>query len=225
MAARAKNRKIFKRLLLNQQMDFEMIIQEDDPLPKLLKLFGFIEKMAARAKNRKTFKRLLLNQWMDFKIIVQECFLGDPLPKLLKVWQTVLFRWTKCIQKPVFMLHFVVNSIIFWLQSVPQDQKSVTFLHSLISLNQLLQNSKNTAYIFLTFRNHVKIFLSQNILQDILNVVYPTTLSIRTDRTDKQWRHWSDCSLRSSLIRVFTVCHSICFIYTMILQGKPTVQF
>ena len=46
-------------------------------------------------------------------------------------------------------------------------------------------------------------------------------LSIRTERTDKQWRHWSDCSLRSSLIRVFTVCHSIYFIYTMILQGKP----
>ena len=92
-------------------------------------------------------------------------------------------------------------------QSVPQDQKSVTFSHSVISLNQLLQNSKNTAYIFLTFRNHVKIFLSQNILQNILNVVYRTTLSIRTERTDKQWRHWSDCSLRSSLIRVFTVCH------------------
>ena len=27
--------------------------------------------------------------------------------------------------------------------------------------------------------------------------------------------------MRSSLIRVFTVCHSIYFIYTMILQGKP----
>ena len=83
------------------------------------------------------------------------------------------------------------------------------------------QPTKNTAYIFLTFRNHVKIFLSQNILQDILNVVYRTTLSIRTERTDKHWRHWSDCSLWSSLTRVFTVCHSICFIYTTILQGKP----
>ena len=72
------------------------------------------------------------------------------------------------------------------LQSVPQDQKSVTFSNSVISLNQLLQNSKNTAYIFLTFRNHVKIILSQNILQNILNVVYRTTLSIRTERTDKQ---------------------------------------
>ena len=66
------------------------------------------------------------------------------------------------------------------IQSVPQDQKSVTFSHSVISHNQLLQNSKITAYIFLTFRNHVKIFLSQNILQNILNVVYRTTLSIRT---------------------------------------------
>ena len=34
---------------------------------------------------KKTFKRLLLlNQKIDFKIIIQECFLGDPLSKLLK---------------------------------------------------------------------------------------------------------------------------------------------
>ena len=44
-----------------------------------------LNKMAARAKNRKNFKRLfLLNQKIDFEIIVHECFLGDPLPKLLK---------------------------------------------------------------------------------------------------------------------------------------------
>ena len=43
-----------------------------------------LNKMAAIAKNRKTFKQLLLlNQKMDFEIILQECFLGDPLPKLL----------------------------------------------------------------------------------------------------------------------------------------------
>ena len=41
--------------------------------------------MAASAKNRKTFKQLLLlNQKMDFEISLQECFLGDPLQKLLK---------------------------------------------------------------------------------------------------------------------------------------------
>ena len=87
-------------------------------------------------------------------------------------------------------------------QSVPQDHKSVTFSHSVISLNQLLQNFKNTAYIFLTFRNHVKIFLSQNILQNISNVVYRTTLSIRTERLTN-----SEDTVK---IRVFTVCHSIC---------------
>ena len=44
-----------------------------------------MNKMAASAKNRKTFTRLLLlNQKMDFEIIIQECFLGDPLPKLLR---------------------------------------------------------------------------------------------------------------------------------------------
>ena len=56
MAARAKNRKTFKRLLLlNQKMDFEIIIQEcflGDPLPKLFKRFRYVEKMAARAINR-----------------------------------------------------------------------------------------------------------------------------------------------------------------------------
>ena len=48
MAARAKNRKTFKRLLLlNQKMDFEIIIQEcslGDPLPKLLKRFHYVEQ-------------------------------------------------------------------------------------------------------------------------------------------------------------------------------------
>ena len=48
MAARSKNRKTFKRLLLlNQKMDFEIIIQEcflDDPLPKLLKRFRYVEQ-------------------------------------------------------------------------------------------------------------------------------------------------------------------------------------
>ena len=48
MAARAKNRKTFKLpLILNQCIDFEIILQEgslDDGLPKLLKLFRFIEQ-------------------------------------------------------------------------------------------------------------------------------------------------------------------------------------
>ena len=46
--------------------------------------------MAARAENRKTFKRLLLlNQKMDFEVIIEDCFLGDPLPKLLKPFRSV----------------------------------------------------------------------------------------------------------------------------------------
>ena len=48
MAARDKNRKTFKQLLLqSQKMDFEIIIQEfslDDPLPKLLKRFRHVEQ-------------------------------------------------------------------------------------------------------------------------------------------------------------------------------------
>ena len=48
MAARAKNRKTFKRLrLLSQCMDFEIIIQEcslGDCQQKLLKLFNSVEQ-------------------------------------------------------------------------------------------------------------------------------------------------------------------------------------
>ena len=47
------------------------------------------------------------------------------------------------------------------IQSGPQDQKSVIFSHSAISLNQLKRNSKNTANIFLTFRNGQNISLSE----------------------------------------------------------------
>ena len=56
MAARAKNRKTFKRLLLlNQKMDLEIIIQLcflGDPLPNCSKIFATLNKMAARAINR-----------------------------------------------------------------------------------------------------------------------------------------------------------------------------
>ena len=47
MAARAKNRKILKRLLLNQWMDFEIITHAcslGDPLSKLLKPFHTVEQ-------------------------------------------------------------------------------------------------------------------------------------------------------------------------------------
>ena len=48
MATRAKNRKTFKLLfLLNQCIDFEIILQEgslDDPLPKLLKPLYYVEQ-------------------------------------------------------------------------------------------------------------------------------------------------------------------------------------
>ena len=48
MAARAKNRKSFKRpLLLNQRIDFKIILPEGslgDPLPKLLKPLRSVEQ-------------------------------------------------------------------------------------------------------------------------------------------------------------------------------------
>ena len=111
----------------------------------------------------------------------------------------------------------ILFAVLFSTQSGLQDQKSVIFLHSVIIPNQLLQHSKNLADIFLTLRNHVKIFLSQNILHNVFNVVYCKTLSVRTDRTDKTVIR----VFRSSLIRVFTVCHSICFIYTSYCKENP----
>ena len=51
MAARTKNRKTFKRLLLNQRMDFVITIQEcflGDPLPKLHKQSRYVEQGGGR---------------------------------------------------------------------------------------------------------------------------------------------------------------------------------
>ena len=67
------------------------------------------------------------------------------------------------------------------LQSVPQDQKSVIFLHSVFTLNQLLQHLKYAAEVYLTWRNYVKICLSHNISDNFLIVVYHKNLSIKTD--------------------------------------------
>ena len=47
------------------------------------------------------------------------------------------------------------------------------------------KSKKNTANIFLTFRNNVKIFLSQNIMNNFQTVVYRKYLSNRTDKTMK----------------------------------------
>ena len=62
MAARAKNRKAFKRLLLlNQKMDFEIIIQEcfsGDRLPKLLKEFRYLDRV--RTDLEKSLKMTLV---------------------------------------------------------------------------------------------------------------------------------------------------------------------
>ena len=56
----------------------------------------------------------------------------------------------------------------------------MNFLHNVISLFQLLQHFKNAAKVYLTFRSHVKIFLSHNISDKIQNVVYLKNISIKT---------------------------------------------
>ena len=83
MAVRAKNRKTFKRLLLNQRMDFEIIIQEcflGDLYQNCSNNSATMNKMAAMAINR---NKLLTTSYAksvtDFEIISQECSLGDCL--------------------------------------------------------------------------------------------------------------------------------------------------
>ena len=71
-----------------------------------------LNKMAARAKNRKTFKRLRLeNQKMDFEIIIQECFLGDPLPELLKEFRYVQQNAVRAINRNILLTTSSVKSV------------------------------------------------------------------------------------------------------------------
>ena len=111
--------------------------------------------------------------------------------------------------------------IIIYIQSGPQDQKSVIFSHSVIRLNQLLRNSKITANIFVTFRNHVKIFLSQNIMHTFQSAVYRKNLSIRTDRTDKTVKTLIRLLLVEQSDQDLHCGHSICFIYTSCCNENP----
>ena len=100
-------RKIFKRLLLNRWMNFEIITQEcslGDPLPNCSNYSTLLNKMVTWAKNRKTFKQLLLlNSWTDFEIISQKCSLGHCLPKLLKP-----------STPPYITYHFICTMWIRW---------------------------------------------------------------------------------------------------------------
>ena len=109
----------------------------------------------------------------------------------------------------------------FTIQSGPQDQKSVTFSHSVISLNKFLQNSINTAYIFLSFRNHVKIFLSQNVLHNVSNVVHCKILSIRTNRSDKTVKTLIRLLLEEQSDQVLHCLSCYLLHLHIILQGKP----
>ena len=88
MATRAKNRKTFKwLLLLNQKMDFEIIIENRFWNPAVKSCIKCNLRPLVQRFQRK--RLLLLNQKMDFEIIIQEWFLGDPLPKLLKLFPYV----------------------------------------------------------------------------------------------------------------------------------------
>ena len=79
----------------------------------------------------------------------------------------------------------------------------------------IIRPYKNTASVFLTLRNHVKIFLSQNISHNVLSAVYRKTLRIGSDRTDKTVK----THIRLlSLTKVLIVCH---FIYTSYCNETP----
>ena len=80
--------------------DFGLVTQVSDSGPhgplvwvtlyqNCLNGFDPLNKMATRTKNGKIFKQhLLVGQWPHFKIFSQKCSLGDPLPKLLKLFHS-----------------------------------------------------------------------------------------------------------------------------------------
>ena len=88
----------FKNLLVrNHWTDFNIILQKcffGDPLPRLLKTFGLVQKHVRQGAGpfspiylyRKLKKKNLLvrNHWTDFNIILQKCSFGNPLPRLFK---------------------------------------------------------------------------------------------------------------------------------------------
>ena len=87
------------------------------------------------------------------------------------------------------------------LYSQYHKTKKVWLFFNVISLNQLLQHFKHASEVYLTLRNHVKIFLSLNISDNVWNVVYLKNLSIKyiglkTVQTQI-----------SSLIKVYTINH------------------
>ena len=75
---------------------------------------------------------------------------------------------------------------------------------------------KHSLY-FLTLQKSCQIFLSQNILHNVVNVVYSKTLSIRTDRTDKTVMTLN----RLQFDQCLHCLSSYLFHQHIILQGKP----
>ena len=61
-----------------------------------------------------------------------------------------------------------LSRLYFTIQSGPQDQKSVNFLHNLISLNQLLQHLKNAAEV-----ETMSKYFSLTIFQVMFKMLYP----------------------------------------------------
>ena len=109
MAARAKNRKTFKRDLLGSQCpDFKVISQKCSsygPLPKLLKSSAWQKKKAARAKNRKknplnisSLASALISKWFHRNVplipLYQNCQNGSLLNKMVtRVKNRKTFKW------------------------------------------------------------------------------------------------------------------------------------
>ena len=90
--------KNLKNLLVrNHWTDFRIILQKcsfGDLLPRLFKPFGFVKKHGCQGAGlifpiylyRKLKNLLVRNHWTDFHIILQKCSIGDPLPRLFKLF-------------------------------------------------------------------------------------------------------------------------------------------
>ena len=91
----------FKNLLVrNHWTDIHIILQKcsfGDPLPRLIKPFGFVKKHGRQGRGSfslyiyiENFKNLLVrNHWTNCCIILQKYSFGDSVPKLFKLFGVV----------------------------------------------------------------------------------------------------------------------------------------
>ena len=100
-----------------------------------------------------------------------------------------------------------------WIQETIKlkECKSTYLLFTFVQENHVLKS---------TFSKHgLWVFYKCALPNNLSTVIF---LSFRTVRSGKQCRPRSDCSYRSSLIRVYTVCNSLCIFWMHYSKEMPS---